>query len=59
MGFGPRKGKVDESQAGEGGLHAVGQGPGAAVPREPRAQVTEELQATRAQRRSQGDNLED
>lgn len=41
---GPRQGKVKKSQAGDGGLHAVGQVPGAAVPREPRAQMAEELQ---------------
>lgn len=40
--FGPREGKIKKSQAGDGGLHAVGQGPGAAVPREPRAQMAEE-----------------
>lgn len=47
MCFGSRKRKVEESQAGERGLHAVGQSPGAAVPRKPRAQVAEELEAAR------------
>lgn len=44
MSYGPRQGKVKQSQRGESGLHAVGQSPGAAEPREPRAQVAEELQ---------------
>lgn len=30
--FGPWEGKVEQSQTGDGGLHAVGQSPGAAVP---------------------------
>lgn len=42
--FGPRQGEVKQSQAGDGSLHAVGQSPGAAVPREPRAHVAEELE---------------
>lgn len=32
---GPGEGEVKKSQTGDGGLHAVGQSPGAAVPREP------------------------
>ena len=50
--FGPREGVVKKSQAGDGGLHAVGQSPGAAEPREPRAQMAEELQ-TRRRRNSE------
>ncbi len=46
--FGPREGEVRQSQTGEGGLHAVGQSPGAAVPREPRAQVAEKLETQRS-----------
>lgn len=42
--LGPWQGKVKKSQTGDGGLHAVGQSPGAAVPREPGAQMAEELQ---------------
>lgn len=30
--FGAWEGKVEQSQTGDGGLHAVGQSPGAAVP---------------------------
>lgn len=41
--FGPGQGKVKQSQRSDGGLHAVGQSPRAAVPREPRAQMAEEL----------------
>lgn len=41
--FGARQGEVEQGQAGEGGLHAVGQGAGAAVPGEPGAQLAEEL----------------
>lgn len=43
---GPRQRKVTKSQAGEDGLCAVGQRPGAAEPRKPGAQVTEELRVT-------------
>lgn len=45
--FGLSEGEVEQSQTGEGGLHAVGQSPGAAVPREPWAQMAEELETTR------------
>lgn len=43
MCFGFREGEVTESQTSDGGLHAVGQSPGAAVPREPGAQMAQEL----------------
>lgn len=43
MCFGVREREVKKSQAGDGGLHAVGQSSGTAVPREPRAQIAEEL----------------
>lgn len=42
--FGPGQRKVRKSQSGDGGLHAVGQSPGAAEPRKPGAHVTEELE---------------
>lgn len=41
--FGPGERKVKKSQTSEDGLGAVGQRPGAAEPREPGTQVTEEL----------------
>lgn len=43
MCFGLREWEVKKSQAGDGGLHAVGQSSGTAVPREPRTQIAEEL----------------
>lgn len=43
MWFGLRERKVKKCQASDGGLHAVGQSSGAAVPREPRTQIAEEL----------------
>ena len=43
--FGAREGVVGEGQAGQGGLHGVTQGPGAAVPGEPGAQLAEVLAA--------------
>lgn len=53
---GPREGEVKQSQTGDGGLHAVGQSPGAAVPREPRAQMAEELEnRTRRNSEASGD----
>lgn len=45
MCFRLREWEVKKSQAGDGGLHAVGQSSGTAVPREPRTQVAEELHA--------------
>lgn len=48
--FGSWEGKVKESQRGEGGLRAVGEGPGAAEPREPRAHVAEELETNTTRR---------
>lgn len=42
--FGSRQWEVRQSQTGDGGLHAVGQSPGAAVPWEPRAHMAEELE---------------
>lgn len=44
--FGPRQRKVKKSQTGEDGLCAVSQCPGAAEPRKPGTQVTEELWVT-------------
>lgn len=44
MCFGPGQRKIRKSQSGDGGLHAVGQSPGAAEPRKPGAHVTEELE---------------
>lgn len=43
MCFGLREREVKKSKAGDGGLHAVGQSSGTAVPWEPRAQIADEL----------------
>lgn len=43
MCFGLGEWEVKKGKAGDGGLNAVGQSSGTAVPREPRTQIAEEL----------------